>query len=74
MNPIENVWAQLKHYVNKVAKPTKKEEHIAAIKEFWETKVTPQLCQRYIYIIWRKCCQQSLRWRDELRDIDEHTL
>ena len=51
MNPIENVWAQLKHYVNKVAKPTKKEEHIAAIKEFWETKVTPQLCQRYIYII-----------------------
>lgn len=47
MNPIENLWAGLKHYIRKVKKPTKKDELIAGIKEFWAT-VTPDMCNRYI--------------------------
>jgi len=48
VNPIENLWALLNHHVNKVAKPTTKDAHIAAIKNFWKTRVTPELCQKYI--------------------------
>ena len=48
MNPIENVWAQLKHYINKVVKPLKKEDHVQGIKNFWSTMMTPELCTRYI--------------------------
>ena len=49
MNPIENIWAQLKHYIAKVVKPMKKEEHIQGIRDFWSTLVTPELCCNYIH-------------------------
>jgi len=48
MNPIENLWAQLKHHVQKKAKPKTKQELIDSISTFWSTYVTPDLCRRYI--------------------------
>ena len=48
MNPIENVWAQLKHYLHKVEKPTTKEGLLQGINNFWSTKMTPALCKNYI--------------------------
>jgi transposase len=47
MNPIENVWAGLKHYVRKVKKPRNKEQLVEGINEYWAT-ITPELCNRYI--------------------------
>lgn len=47
LNPIENVWASIKYYLQIVAKPRTKDQRIQGIKEFWETLSTPQ-CVRYI--------------------------
>lgn len=47
MNPIENVWHELKEYLRREIKPTTKEQLVQGIKEFWGT-VTPHKCCRYI--------------------------
>ena len=48
LNPIENMWHQLKTHLRRKVKPSTKEELVRGIKDFWETKVTPELCNRYI--------------------------
>ena len=47
LNPIENLWHELKEYVRREVKPTVKEELIEGIKEFWQTVDIPK-CQKYI--------------------------
>ena len=47
MNPIENMWHELKEYIRREVKPTSKSELISGIKAFWET-VTVEKCQKYI--------------------------
>ena len=47
LNPIENLWHELKEYVRRVKKPSNKEELIEAIREFW-SRVDVEKCQRYI--------------------------
>lgn len=47
LNPIENVWASMKYYLQTVAKPRTKDQLTQGIKAFWETLSTPQ-CIRYI--------------------------
>ena len=47
MNPIENMWHELKEYIRREVKPTSKAELIHGIKAFWET-VTVEKCQKYI--------------------------
>ena len=47
LNPIENLWHELKHYVRTSAKPRTKKELLDAIRTFWAT-VTPEKCRRYI--------------------------
>lgn len=47
MNPIENLWHELKHFLRTVVKHTNKEELVAGIQGFWDT-VTPEKCRRYI--------------------------
>jgi transposase len=37
LNPIENVWHKLKHFLRTVAKPKSKEELFAGIQTFWAT-------------------------------------
>ena len=48
MNPIENLWAELKHFLRKCVKPSTKDELVNGISNFWATKVTPSKCRRYI--------------------------
>lgn len=48
INPIENLWAELKNHVARVAKPSTKEELETAIRTFWREKVTVGKCVRYI--------------------------
>ena len=47
LNPIENLWHELKEDIQRVAKPKIKAELIAGINNFWDT-VTVEKCQRYI--------------------------
>lgn len=47
MNPIENLWHELKPFLRVVVKPSNKEELVAGLHSFWDT-VTPEKCQRYI--------------------------
>ena len=41
LNPIENVWAELKRWLRNVHKPQTKQELIDGIRLFCSTKVTP---------------------------------
>ena len=47
LNPIENLWHELKEYIRREVKPKNKDELIRGIKAFWRT-VTPSVCAKYI--------------------------
>ena len=47
LNPIENLWHELKEFLRREVKPHTKEELITGIQQFWET-VTVSKCVRYI--------------------------
>lgn len=47
LNPIENLWHELKEYIRRNVKPRTKEELVDGIKEFWKT-VDATKCQKYI--------------------------
>ena len=48
LNPIENMWHELKEYIRRVVKPKTKDELLAGILEFWET-VDIAKCKKYIH-------------------------
>ncbi len=48
LNPIENLWHELKEYSRRVVKPLTKDQLVAGILEFWETVDVPK-CQKYIH-------------------------
>ena len=47
MNPIENLWHELKEYLRREIKPTTKQALVDGIQKFWET-VDVAKCKRYI--------------------------
>ena len=47
LNPIENLWHELKEYIRREIKPTTKSELIRGIQLFWNT-VDVQKCNKYI--------------------------
>ena len=47
LNPIENLWHELKEFIRREVKPKTKQELIDGIVRFWET-VTVEKCNRYI--------------------------
>ena len=47
LNPIENVWHELKEFIRREIKPTTKEELVSGIAQFWTT-VDVHKCCRYI--------------------------
>ena len=47
LNPIENLWHELKDYIQQEVKPTTKTELIEGIKQFWTT-VDTEKCRRHI--------------------------
>ena len=47
MNPTENLWHELKHFLRMVVKPSNKEELVVEIQRSWDS-ITPEKCQRYI--------------------------
>ena len=47
LNPIENMWHELKEFIHREIKPTTKQQLIDGILTFWET-VSIEKCQKYI--------------------------
>ena len=47
LNPIENLWHELKEFIRREVKPHTKQELIDGILRFWET-VTIEKCKKYI--------------------------
>ena len=47
LNPIENLWHELKEYIRREVKPTRKDELIAGIEEFWGS-MSGEKCRKYI--------------------------
>ena len=47
LNPIKNLWHELKKYIWRVSKSKSKKELIMGINAFWET-VSVERCQKYI--------------------------
>ena len=47
MNPIENLWHELKEFIRREVKPRRKEELVEGILQFWET-VDVLKCKKYI--------------------------
>ena len=47
LNPIENLWHELKEYIRREVKPKTKEDLVRGILQFWDT-VTVAKCTKYI--------------------------
>ena len=47
LNPIENLWHELKEYIRREVKPTRESELTAGITRFWDT-VDANKCKKYI--------------------------
>ncbi len=47
LNPIENIWHEMKEYVRREVKPTTKGELVTGVAQFWGT-VTSEKCRKYI--------------------------
>ena len=54
INPIELVWGSMKECVRNNYKPRSLEELESSLKHYWQTKLTPDTCQRYIEHIQQK--------------------
>ena len=48
LNPIENLWHELKVFLESKVKPHNKQELADGIKKFWERRITPKTCTKYI--------------------------
>ena len=47
LNPIENLWHELKEFIRREFKPKTKQELVDGIRDFWKT-VTVEKCNKYI--------------------------
>lgn len=47
LNPIENLWHELKEYLRKHVKPRREADLVQGIIQFWQT-VTVEKCKKYI--------------------------
>lgn len=51
LNPIENLWHELKEFIRREVKPHTKDELIIGIKQFWKTVDVPK-CTRFVDVLY----------------------
>ena len=66
LNPIENLWHELKEYIRRVVKPTSNNALITGNQAFWKT-VTVERCQN-ISATWRSWYQKSFNTKELQED------
>ena len=54
LNPIENLWHELKFYLESKVKPQNKQELVDGINAFWAKRVTEEKCAKYIDHVLKK--------------------
>ena len=54
LNPIENLWHELKFYLESKVKPQNKQDLVDGIKAFWVERVTEKKCTKYIDHVLKK--------------------
>ena len=54
LNPIENLWHELKFYLESKVKPKNKQELVDGIKAFWVERVTEEKWAKYIDHVHKK--------------------
>ena len=54
LNPIEDLWHELKFFLESKVKPWNKQELVDGIKKFWTKKVSAEKCAKYIYHVLHK--------------------
>ena len=54
LNPIENLWHELKFYLESKVKPQNKKELVDGIKAFWAERVTEAKCTKYVDHVLKK--------------------
>ena len=54
LNPIENLWHELKFYLESKVKPQNKQDLVDGIKAFWVERVTEEKCAKYIDHVLKK--------------------
>ena len=57
------MWRELKFYFESKVKPNNKQELVNCIKKFWERKVTPKKCAKYIDHVLQKVDQTVVEAR-----------
>ena len=63
LNPIKDLWHELKFYLETKVKPRNKQELVDGMK-FWKRKVSPEKCAKYIDHVLHKIV--PLWWRPEV--------
>ena len=54
LKPIENLWHELKFYLESKVKPQNKQELVDGINAFWAMSVTEEKCAKYIDHVLKK--------------------
>ena len=54
LNPIEDLWHELKFYLASKVKPQTKQQLVDGIRRFWTEKLTADKCSRYIDHVLKK--------------------
>ncbi len=48
LNPIEMIWAEMKHFIRKIYQPQNQQELVTALDTYWNSSITPDVCRKYI--------------------------
>ena len=72
LNPIENLWHELKEHIRARVKPRNLDELVNGIKEFWST-VNKEKCCKYISHL-RKAIPRVMSWKGMLQATDLYAM
>ena len=64
LNPIKDLWHELKFYLETKVKPRNKQDLVDGIKKFWERKVMPEKCAKLLITFCTRLFQ--LWWSPEV--------
>lgn len=49
LNPIENLWHELKHFIRTKCKPKTRADLEKGLQDFWNQRISVEKCTKYIH-------------------------